>query len=177
VISTRLLSQGEIHMKELLAKIALWFLATFSLIAIGVSCRSNSTPVAYAIVSEGNVNTNITLSTPKEWNTFLINAEVCFWVELISEYPVIIKDDAVEVSELVNNDWKVVEFEEDTSPTTYILYPNDNAALRGAAICVHPIFGDRTNPVKLRIIILGNLYIDEVMGDRTMAFCDLVLYP
>ncbi len=59
----------------------------------------------------------------------------------------------------------------------YIIEPNEVPALRSAEISVIPNLEKVSVPVMLRIVVVGNIYDNEVLGDPVYAYIDVTLHP
>lgn len=128
-------------------------------------------------IESGETNNVIILSAPAGCNDYKINSPVCISVELVSEDTVVFRTDSVRIYEFVEGNWETVTDMMEGPYITYIIVPSDVAYYRSATFSVQPALGNRDVPVTLRFIAIGNLYIDEVVGEPVMAYTDVTFYP
>jgi hypothetical protein len=129
------------------------------------------------VVTEGEMNTIITVTAPNDCNTFQINDLVCLVVQLMSSHQVIFHTDAVGIFEYKDGQWTPLNNGNIDPPITYILYPNDNVFRKTAMFSTQPKFENRIQPVLLRFFVFGNFYDDDILGEEISAYTDVTLYP
>ena len=150
----------------------------FLVLLCGTGCNKPD-HASTTIVPPTDVGANslIRVTAPEGCNTYLINANVCLMVELISTTPVIIDNHDIKILEFVNGEWVSIEASGDYPPLTYIIYPDDNFLNRSAMLWSRPILEDRTESVSLRFVVSGHLYQNEKPGESISAYIDVTLHP
>lgn len=152
----------------------------FSLIFFLSGCTCSNQPSTMdvsAVITGGDVNTTVTLTAPKDCNTYKINDLICLTIELISDHSVIINTGDVSIFEYHDKQWQQLEDGNIDPPLTYIITPSDSIILRSVLFFTQPRFESRSESVYLRFIVRGNLYDNDVIGDEIIAYTDVILKP
>lgn len=124
------------------------------------------------------INTRVKLSAPAGWNTFKIHNRVELLIEVVSDDQIAFDFDA-RMFIYKDNQWIEVE----NVPTTYpeekqILSPARGDHNKVGMASVYPILPDPAYPVKLRLVVVGNIVRDgQITEEQTAAYIDIELKP
>jgi hypothetical protein len=156
-------------------------LSTFFIITL-TACRSqgsaNQVDSYEEIFSNADINQTITISAPSGLNTFRLNdGYVMISVLLESDHSVIFDVNDFKIYLNQENRWVQVPYQSPHKGMRYIIEPNEVPALRSAEISVIPNLEKVSVPVMLRIVVVGNIYDNEVLGDPVYAYIDVTLHP
>jgi hypothetical protein len=131
-------------------------------------------------IPKKDINSDVIIYTPLGWNTKLIGEPVSLMVETIGKQPIVFSNDyGIEVFLRKDDNWIKL----DLVPIKYIegdiyLRPAENNPIYFGSTMVEPIFEDKSEKVKIRIVVVGRKYIDGKKTDQMVAaYTDIWLYP
>jgi hypothetical protein len=155
-------------------------LSTFLIITL-TACRSQG-PVTQAdsyeeIFSNADINRTITVSAEPEFNTYTLDDAVMISVLLESDHTVVFNDHDIKIYVNQDNQWIQIQNQNPHPGMAYVIEPTETPALRSADVFVFPNLGTISIPVMLRIVVVGNIYDNEVLGDPVYAYIDVTLHP
>jgi hypothetical protein len=156
-------------------------LSTFFIITL-TACRSqgsaNQVDSYEEIFSNADINQTITISAPSGLNTFRLNdGYVMISVLLESDHTVVFNDHDIKIYVNQDNQWIQIQNQNPHPGMAYVIEPTETPALRSADVFVFPNLGTISIPVMLRIVVVGNIYDNEVLGDPVYAYIDVTLHP
>jgi hypothetical protein len=130
-------------------------------------------------VSINNYNNDIQISAPEGWNTFNIGDDIGLNVEVISEYPIAFpRDFGARIFMYQDQEWMEIQNEMDNPEGIVILSPTKDDPFNSGTAIISPDLPDNNKLVELRIVLIGNLYLDgQITEDITAGYIDVELTP
>jgi hypothetical protein len=144
------------------------------------SCKYwNSTIPKYDIPQE-NINTYVKIFAPKGWNEFIIGDPIAVVVDVIGkEILVFPADFNIQCFTYTDSKWSEIEKEQiQRLNGKIIMFPSKGKPELIRSALIFPKINDQVDPLKLRVVIVGHIYIDGKSTDQLVgAYTDVKLYP
>ena len=149
-------------------------------IQIGCSLDKDNKVIPNLDLSRSNINSEIGIFAPVELNTYRFSEPVTILIKNIGKTPI-----------LFSNDFNICLFIKDSDnwveirsvKTIYLdgdilIHPTKNDPLKYGTTMIEPILEEYSNPVKIRIAIIGYKFINRVKTDQLVAaYTDIWLFP
>lgn len=125
------------------------------------------------------INSRISLSTPRAINTFKIGDEIAIAVEVLSADKIAFKHDyGARIFMHDGSEWKEVKNYMGYTQGDIVLETRSTNPLNIGAAIIYPYLPNQTKAVTLRVFIIGNIYKNgEITPEETAGFLDVNLKP
>ena len=151
-----------------------------SLIQIGCRVNIDSLDIPNLQLLKKDINKDVVIYAPGGWNSYLIGQPISIMVENKGEDIIVFTNDyGINVYTNKNGNW--IELE--VVPTQYLegdiyLIPAENDPIYFGSTMFEPIIVDQSQPIKIRITVKGNRYIDNYVTDQLVAaYTDVWIFP
>jgi hypothetical protein len=129
-------------------------------------------------VPENEINHRMHLYAPKEINTFKTNESIRIAAEGTSEDQIAFNYSDVKMFIGQDDQWKEVDNFAKQHPDLTVLSPYKGSVFNTELIVLSPILPDPSQPVKLRIVIIGHVMSKGIITDEVTAdYIDVELKP
>jgi len=131
-------------------------------------------------IDQSNINSQIVIYAPDGWNTFKIGEPISFTVDVMCDDPIIFSRN---YNIAAYQEREAIWIELDNVPETrndgeVLLFPYSENPFNNGAASIIPIIQDQTKPVKLRVVVVGHIFLNGEKTDQMVgAYTDVKLYP
>jgi hypothetical protein len=160
-----------------------YIVSTYLLLLLVTACKAKPAIPADAMPDIGipaeEMNTKLHLTAPNGWNSFKIGDVIGLNVEGTSEDQIAFPPDyGARMFVYQNGQWKEIANFMTYPEGLIILSPRKGNVFNDGTADLAPIFTNTTNPVTLRIILVGSIYRDgKVTAEKTAGYIDVNLTP
>jgi len=130
-------------------------------------------------IPKEEINTRLHLTAPQGWNTFKNGDIIGINVDVVSADQIAFQHDyGAKIFMLEDGKWKeVANFMK--YPDGYIVLSQSNGdPFKQGDAGVDPILPELNEAITLRIILIGNIYIDgQITDERTAGYIDVEIKP
>jgi hypothetical protein len=130
-------------------------------------------------VSELEINKRFKLEAPPGWNTFKVGDFIGILVEVTVDDTIYFREDECKIFLFENGSWNEISYIFSEPNEYFLILSNSKGdiALTGS-YRLYPEFENIENKAKVRIYVIGHLYVNEQITDNlTAAYLDLELEP
>jgi hypothetical protein len=129
-------------------------------------------------VPESEINHRMHLYTPKEINTFKTNESIKIAIEGTSDDQIAFNYSDIKMFVDQDDQWKEVDKFGEQHPDLTVLSPFKSNVFNAELAVLSPILPDPSQPVKLRVVIIGHVMSKGVITDEVTAdYIDVELKP
>lgn len=131
-------------------------------------------------IDQSNINSQIDFYAPDGWNTFKIGDPISFAVDVMCDDPIIFsRDYSIAAYQKKESIWvELNNVPETRNDGEVLLFPISENPFNNGAASIIPIIEDQTKPVKLRVVVVGHIYLNGEKTDQLVgAYTDVKLYP
>lgn len=130
-------------------------------------------------IPANEMNTKIRISAPEGWNTYKTNDDISLDIKIISEEEIAFPSNyGARLFTRRNHEWIEIANLTHYPEGIFLLVPYDNKPFNIGATSVFPILSDPSEPITIRIILVGNVFKDgQVTDEVTAGYVDVDLKP
>lgn len=131
-------------------------------------------------IDQSNINSQIVIYAPEGWNIFKIGEPISFVVDVMCDDPVLFsRNYNIAAYQKKESIWVELDnVPEIRNDGEVLLFPLSENPFNNGAASIIPIIEDQTKPVKLRVVVVGHIFIDGERTDQLVgAYTDVKLYP
>jgi hypothetical protein len=160
-------------------RLSLGLIFIFMILVSGCNQASKLPQTPDLGIPANEFNSRVRLIAPYGLNNFKINDSVNLSVEVISNDQIMFRTDyGARIFELQDHAWVEVPNLTTYPEGYYLLFPSKGDPFKQGVASVFPVLKDQNQPVRLRIVIIGNIYREGQMTDeQTAGYIDVVLKP
>lgn len=142
-------------------------------------CKNHLAEMPDVGVATDEINTRFRLSAPRTWNSFKTEDVLSLVVDVTSEEKIKFEADyGARIFLFENEQWTEIPNSVEYPPEDIVLSPSRNDPFQWGDAIIRPVLPDRHETVRVRIVLVGNVYQDNQVTDKlTAAYIDLELQP
>lgn len=126
------------------------------------------------------INSDLRLFAPDGWNSYEFGDPVSIVVEVVGDDPILFTGDYdISIFQKNGSLWSQVEsVPKSRTDGVILLNPSEGDPKYYGAASIIPIIEDQTKPVKLRVVLVGHIFLNGEKTDQMVgAYTDVKLYP
>lgn len=140
--------------------------------------RQANTLVPDIGIPEEEMNSRVQLEAPEGWNTFKNGEVIGLNIIVISDDQIAIKSDGAKIFLLQDGVWEEIPNLLKYPAGFNLFSPSKDDPFEQGAIAILPQIPKEVQTVKLRIVLIGNIYRNgQITDDQTAAYIDVELTP
>jgi len=159
--------------------ISLYLILLPSLLLTGCDKERSTAQMPDLGIPKEEINTRLHLSAPQGWNTFKIGDDIGISVDVVSANQIAFQHDyGAKIFVLEDEKWKeVANFMKYPDGYLVLSQSNGDPFKIGSAV-VEPILPEFNEAITLRIVLIGNIFIDgQITDEQTAGYVDVKLSP
>lgn len=144
------------------------------------SCRDRNLTIPKYDIPKENINSYVKIYAPKGWNDKLIGNPITVVVDVLGDETLVFPADFnIQCFTYSDSKWSEIEIEEiQRQSGKIIMHPSNGKPELIRSAMVLPIINDLSDPVILRVVVVGHLYLNGEKTDQLVgAYTDMKLYP